>query len=155
MILTAINLLEDIYCEWVPKQKIIKTNLWSSELSKLSANAFLAQRISSINSISEICESTGADIKEVSKAIGSDKRIGSQFLNAGPGLRSCFKKDILNLVYLCRYYGMNFVGDYWEQVIKINEWQQKKFTRRLLIKCLALSQVRKFYFRLFFQGEYK
>ena len=126
----SIELLEKIYLNWVPKKKIIKTNLWSSELTKLSANAILAQRISSINSISEICESTGADIIEVSKAIGSDNRIGLNFLNAGPGFGgSCFKKDILNLVYLCRYYGMDKVADYWEQVIKINLWQQKRIYR--------------------------
>jgi len=131
----AINCLEQIYIKWVSKHKIIKTNLWSSELSKLSANAILAQRVSSINSISEICEATGADIKEVSLAIGSDKRIGHKFLNAGPGFGgSCFKKDILNLVYLCRYYGMDSVANYWEQVIKMNEWQQKRILKIILDK---------------------
>ena len=131
----AINCLEEIYMQWVSKDKIIKTNIWSSELSKLSANAFLAQRVSSINSISEICESTGADIKEVSLAIGSDKRIGNKFLDAGPGFGgSCFKKDILNLVYLCRYYGMDTVANYWEQVIRMNEWQQKRIHKIILDK---------------------
>ena len=108
----------------------------SSELSKLVANAFLAQRISSINSISALCESTGADIKEVAKSIGTDTRIGMKFLNAGPGFGgSCFKKDILNLVYLCKYYGLNEVSDYWEQVVKINVWQQKRISK-LIIKNL-------------------
>ena len=126
----AINALEKVYENWVNKEKIIKTNLWSSELSKLTANAFLAQRISSINSISALCERTGADIKEVSKAIGMDSRIGSYFLNAGPGFGgSCFKKDILNLVYLCNYYGLNDVGHYWEKVLEINSWQQKRISK--------------------------
>ena len=117
-------------------KKIITTNLWSSELSKLVSNAFLAQRISSINSISALCESTGADIKEVSKAIGTDSRIGNKFLKSGPGFGgSCFKKDILNLVYLCKYYGLNEVAEYWEQVVKINRWQQKRIST-LVIKNL-------------------
>ena len=108
----AIEILTAIYSKWVPRDKILCTNLWSSELSKLMANAFLAQRISSINTVSAICESTGANVKEVSKAIGMDSRIGSKFLNAGPGFGgSCFKKDILNIVYLTRYYGLDEVGD--------------------------------------------
>ncbi len=132
----SINLISEIYQNWVDPSKIITTNLWSSELSKLVANAFLAQRISSINSISAICESTGANIHEVAKAIGTDTRIGSKFLNPGPGFGgSCFKKDILNLVYLCRYYGLNEVGDYWEQIVKINIWQQKRISA-LVIKNL-------------------
>ena len=132
----AINLLVNIYKKWVDSRKIITTNLWSSELSKLVANAFLAQRISSINSISALCESTGANIQEVKEAIGSDTRIGNKFLNAGPGFGgSCFKKDILNLVYLCRYYGLNEVAEYWEQIVKINLWQQKRISA-LVIKNL-------------------
>jgi len=132
----SIKHIADIYKNWVNPKKIITTNLWSSELSKLVANAFLAQRISSINSISALCESTGADIQEVALAIGSDSRIGNKFLDAGPGFGgSCFKKDILNLVYLCRYYGLNEVSDYWEQIVKINTWQQKRISL-LVIKNL-------------------
>ena len=132
----SINVLSGIYKNWVDPNKIITTNLWSSELSKLVANAFLAQRISSINSISALCETTGADINEVAKAIGTDSRIGSKFLKPGPGFGgSCFKKDILNLVYLCRYYGLKEVGDYWEQVIDINKWQQSRISS-LIIKNL-------------------
>ena len=131
----SINLLEEIYLNWVPKQKIIKTNLWSSELSKLAANAFLAQRISSVNSISAISEATGADVKEVSKAIGLDKRIGEKFLNAGPGFGgSCFKKDILNLIYLCNYFGLQEVGEYWKQVISLNEWQKERIYKLIVKK---------------------
>ena len=123
----AMKSLNDIYLNWIPQQKIILTNLWSSELSKLSANAFLAQRISSINSISAICEVTGADIKEVASAIGKDTRIGSKFLKAGPGFGgSCFKKDILNLVYLAKYFGLDEVADFWRNVVKINSWQQRR-----------------------------
>ena len=124
---TAINQLKKIYYNWVPKGKVICTNLWSSELSKLIANAFLAQRISSINSVAAICEASGADVREVSKAIGSDKRIGSDFLNSGPGFGgSCFKKDILNLTYLCKHFGLEEVAEYWEQVVLINNWGQKR-----------------------------
>ena len=131
----SINALEEIYLNWVPKEKIIKTNLWSSELSKLAANAFLAQRISSINSISAFCEVSGANVYEVSKAIGKDKRIGSSFLQSGPGFGgSCFKKDILNLVYLCNYFGLKEVGDYWQGVIKINEWQQERIYKIIVDK---------------------
>ena len=125
----SINLVSNIYKHWINPEKIITTNLWSSELSKLVANAFLAQRISSINSISALCETSGADINEVAKAIGTDSRIGSKFLKPGPGFGgSCFKKDILNLVYLCRYYGLKEVGDYWEQVVDINQWQQRRIS---------------------------
>ena len=132
----SINLISDIYKRWIDQDKIITTNLWSSELSKLVANAFLAQRISSINSISALCESTGANICEVAEAIGTDRRIGRKFLNAGPGFGgSCFKKDILNLVYLCRYYGLNEVADYWEKVVYINLWQQQRISS-LVIKNL-------------------
>ena len=131
----SINLLSDIYRNWVDSEKIITTNLWSAELSKLVANAFLAQRISSINSISALCESTGANINEVAQAIGTDSRIGKKFLNSGPGFGgSCFKKDILNLVYLSRYYGLNEVADYWEQVVKINLWQQRRISSLVIRK---------------------
>ena len=131
----AINALVNIYLNWVPYEKIICTNLWSSELSKLAANAFLAQRISSINSISAFCEATGADIQEVAKAIGADKRIGNQFLSAGPGFGgSCFKKDILNLVYLSNYFGLPEVANYWNQVVALNTWQQDRIYRIVVDK---------------------
>tara|TARA_B100000989_G_scaffold225448_1_gene172719 strand:- start:139 stop:1527 length:1389 start_codon:yes stop_codon:yes gene_type:complete len=131
----SINLLSDIYKRWVEPKKIITTNLWSSELSKLVANAFLAQRISSINSISALCETTGANISEVVRAIGTDTRIGDKFLKPGPGFGgSCFKKDILNLVYLSRYYGLEKVADYWEQVVGINDWQQKRISTLVIRK---------------------
>ncbi|MAV64794.1 MAG: UDP-glucose 6-dehydrogenase [Candidatus Marinimicrobia bacterium] len=132
----AISALESIYLNWVAKEKIIKTNLWSSELSKLAANAFLAQRISSINSISALCEATGADIGEVSKAIGMDNRIGSKFLKPGPGFGgSCFKKDILNLVYIANYYGLNELAKYWQQVLDLNKWQNRRISK-IIIKNL-------------------
>ncbi len=131
----AIKSLVNIYLNWVPVEQIICTNLWSSELSKLAANAFLAQRISSINSISAFCEATGADIKEVAKAIGTDKRIGNQFLSAGPGFGgSCFKKDILNLVYLSGYFGLPEVANYWNQVVAMNTWQQDRIYKIVLEK---------------------
>jgi UDPglucose 6-dehydrogenase len=125
--------LVDIYSRWVPEERIIASNIWSSELSKLVANAFLAQRVSSINSISALCEKTDADVSEVAKAVGMDSRVGSKFLNAGIGFGgSCFKKDILNLTYLCNYYGLPEVADYWESVIKINEYQQERFIANIL-----------------------
>ena len=126
----AIDLLAGIYAHWVPQQQILRTNIWSSELSKLSANAFLAQRISSINSISAFCEASGADVREVARAIGTDSRIGPKFLEAGPGFGgSCFQKDILNLVYLCRHFGLQEVADYWESVVALNTWQQHRISR--------------------------
>ncbi len=132
----SINLISNIYKNWINPKKIITTNLWSSELSKLVANAFLAQRISSINSITALCEKTGANIDEVALAIGTDSRIGEKFLNAGPGFGgSCFKKDILNLAYLCRFYGLNEVADYWQKVVDINLWQQKRISE-IVIKNL-------------------
>ena len=132
---SSIEALKAIYLNWVPSEKIITTDLWSSELSKLIANAFLAQRISSINSVSAICESTGADIKDVALAIGSDKRIGKYFLNAGPGFGgSCFKKDILNLIYICNHYGLYDVSSYWEKTIEINNWQQKRISNIIVEK---------------------
>ena len=131
----ASDLLIEIYERWIPKNKIIKTNVWSSELSKLVSNAMLAQRISSINSISSICEQTGADIEEVSKAVGMDKRIGSEFLKPSIGFGgSCFKKDILNLVYLCRHYGLDEVAEYWHQVVKINDFQKNRFAQKIIDK---------------------
>ena len=131
----SIDELEEIYANWVPRNKILRTNLWSSELSKLTANAFLAQRISSINSISAFCEATGADVREVAKAIGTDSRIGSKFLNAGPGFGgSCFQKDILNLVYLCRHFGLPEVANYWESVVVLNTWQQHRIARLVVHK---------------------
>ena len=126
----AIEALAAIYGQWVAPQKILRTNLWSSELSKLTANAFLAQRISSINSIAAFCEATGANVREVARAIGADSRIGEKFLQAGPGFGgSCFQKDILNLVYLCRHYGLEEVAAYWEQVVKLNIWQQHRIAQ--------------------------
>ena len=131
----AVNKLKDIYFNWIPSEKIICTNLWSSELSKLISNAFLAQRISSINSVAAICEESGADVREVSKAIGSDRRIGKEFLNAGPGFGgSCFKKDVLNLVYLCRHFGLEEVANYWEQVVLINSWNQRRIYKIIVQK---------------------
>jgi UDPglucose 6-dehydrogenase len=125
--------LVDIYSRWVPEERIITSNIWSSELSKLVANAFLAQRVSSINSISALCEKADADVSEVAKAVGMDSRVGGKFLNAGIGFGgSCFKKDILNLAYLCNYYGLPEVADYWEGVIKINEYQQERFIANIL-----------------------
>uniref|UniRef100_A0A3B3V0Z2 UDP-glucose 6-dehydrogenase n=1 Tax=Poecilia latipinna TaxID=48699 RepID=A0A3B3V0Z2_9TELE len=132
----AIKALCAVYEHWVPKSRIITTNTWSSELSKLAANAFLAQRISSINSISALCEATGADVEEVAKAIGMDQRIGSKFLKASVGFGgSCFQKDVLNLVYLCEALNLPEVASYWQQVIDMNEYQRRRFACRI-IDCL-------------------
>jgi UDPglucose 6-dehydrogenase len=129
----AINALVNVYGNWVDKTKILTTNVWSSELSKLTANAFLAQRISSINAMSELCEKTGADVNEVAKAIGMDSRIGSKFLKASVGFGgSCFQKDILNLVYIAKSYGLNEVADYWEQVIIMNDHQKRRFSNKIV-----------------------
>lgn len=129
----AIESLASVYGSWVSQDKILRTNVWSSELSKLTANAFLAQRISSINAISELCEHTEANVNEVAKAIGMDSRIGSKFLNASIGFGgSCFQKDILNLVYIARSYGLNAVADYWEQVIILNDHQKRRFSDKLI-----------------------
>lgn len=129
----ALATIVDIYNRWVPREKIITTNVWSSELSKLVANAFLAQRVSSINSISAVCEASGADVDEVANAIGHDSRIGSKFLKSSVGFGgSCFQKDILNLVYLCNHFGLTEVSEYWRQVIAMNEYQRKRFTRRVI-----------------------
>ncbi|TRX34788.1 UDP-glucose 6-dehydrogenase [Flavobacterium sp. ZT3R18] len=129
----AIQALVDVYSNWVSPEKILTTNVWSSELSKLTANAFLAQRISSINAMSELCEKTGADVNEVAKAIGMDSRIGSKFLKASVGFGgSCFQKDILNLVYIAKSYGLNEVADYWEQVIIMNDHQKRRFSNNIV-----------------------
>jgi UDPglucose 6-dehydrogenase len=129
----AIQAIVDIYAQWVPREQIITTNLWSSELSKLVANAFLAQRISSINAISALCEQTEADVAEVAHAIGTDSRIGPRFLRASVGFGgSCFRKDILNLVYLCEYYHLYEVAAYWEQVVKMNEYQEARFVSNMV-----------------------
>ncbi|MDQ3003249.1 MAG: nucleotide sugar dehydrogenase [Fibrobacterota bacterium] len=123
----------EIYANWVAKANIIESNVWSAELSKLAANAFLAQRISSINSISALCEKTEADVDEVAYAIGTDSRIGPRFLKASVGFGgSCFQKDILNLVYICHSYGLHEVAEYWESVVKLNQWQQKRFIQNML-----------------------
>jgi UDPglucose 6-dehydrogenase len=124
----AVQALVEIYANWIPREKIVTTNVWSSELSKLVSNAFLAQRISSINSISALCEATGADVEEVATAVGKDSRIGPKFLKASVGFGgSCFQKDILNLVYLCQQYGLDEVADYWQGVISINDYQKNRF----------------------------
>ncbi|MFC3414170.1 nucleotide sugar dehydrogenase [Algoriphagus hitonicola] len=129
----AMQELVNIYASWLPKDRILTTNVWSSELSKLVANAFLAQRVSSINAISELCEVTEADVQEVAKAIGKDSRIGPKFLNASVGFGgSCFQKDILNLVYISKSLGLNEVADYWEQVIIMNDHQKNRFARKIV-----------------------
>jgi UDPglucose 6-dehydrogenase len=131
--LKARNELIEIYANWVSKERIITSNIWSSELSKLVANAFLSQRISSINSITALCEKTEANITEVARAVGMDSRVGNKFLNASVGFGgSCFKKDILNLVYLCRHYGLEEVANYWQGVLRINEYQKERFALNIL-----------------------
>ncbi|TQI71956.1 UDPglucose 6-dehydrogenase [Gramella sp. Hel_I_59] len=129
----AVQALVDIYAHWLPKEKILTTNVWSSELSKLTANAFLAQRVSSINAMSELCEKTGADVNEVARAIGMDSRIGPKFLKSSVGFGgSCFQKDILNLVYIAKSYGLDEVADYWEQVIIMNDHQKRRFAANIV-----------------------
>jgi UDPglucose 6-dehydrogenase len=129
----ATQMLVDIYAEWIPIERILTSGIWSSELSKLAANAFLAQRISSINAFSALCERTGADIDEVSRAVGMDNRIGSKFLKASVGFGgSCFQKDLLNLVYLCQHFGLPEVAMYWEQVLKINKYQRHRFAKQII-----------------------
>jgi UDPglucose 6-dehydrogenase len=129
----AIRQLSQIYENWVNISSIITTNTWSSELSKLAANAFLAQKISSINSISAICEASGADIEQVARAIGSDSRIGNRFLQASIGFGgSCFQKDINNLIYLCETFNLKEVAEYWHQVILINDYQKKRFAKKII-----------------------
>lgn len=129
----AVEALVSVYANWVPRERIITTNLWSSELSKLVANAFLAQRISSINSISALCEATGANVDEVARAIGTDSRIGPKFLKSSVGFGgSCFQKDLLNLVYLCESFNLPEVADYWRQVVKMNDWQKTRFVEKII-----------------------
>ena len=129
----AVEALVNIYAHWIPKERILTTNVWSSELSKLTANAFLAQRVSSINAMSELCEKTGADVNEVSKAVGMDSRIGSKFLKSSVGFGgSCFQKDILNLVYISKSFGLHEVADYWEQVIIMNDYQKRRFAYKIV-----------------------
>ncbi|KAG6687003.1 hypothetical protein I3843_11G049500 [Carya illinoinensis] len=129
----AVQALKDVYSHWVPEDRIITTNLWSAELSKLAANAFLAQRISSVNAMSALCEATGANVSQVSNAVGKDTRIGPKFLNASVGFGgSCFQKDILNLVYICECNGLTEVAKYWEQVIKVNDYQKNRFVNRVV-----------------------
>ena len=131
----AMDALVSIYASWVPREKILTTNVWSSELSKLTANAFLAQRVSSINAISELCEKTGADVNEVAKAVGMDSRVGPKFLKASVGFGgSCFQKDILNLVYIARSFNLQEVADYWEQVIAMNDHQKRRFAANMVRK---------------------
>lgn len=129
----AKHALVDVYAHWLPKERILTTNVWSSELSKLTANAFLAQRVSSINALSELCEVTEADVDEVARAIGTDSRIGPKFLKASVGFGgSCFQKDILNLVYIAKSYGLKEVADYWEQVILMNDYQKRRFSEKIV-----------------------
>ena len=129
----ATDALAEIYAQWLPEERILRTNVWSSELSKLTANAFLAQRVSSINAMSELCEVTGADVQEVARAIGTDSRIGPKFLKASVGFGgSCFQKDILNLVYIAKTYGLDEVADYWEQVIIMNDYQKRRFAEKIV-----------------------
>jgi len=133
--LAAAAKLVSVYANWVPKEQILTTNLWSSELSKLVANAFLAQRVSSINSISALCEATGADVSEISRAVGMDARIGKRFLQSSVGFGgSCFQKDILNLVYLCETFGLEECAQYWNQVVLMNDYQKKRFSQKMVAK---------------------
>lgn len=131
----AAQALVDVYANWVPAEKILTTNVWSAEMAKLAANAMLAQRVSSINALSAFCEATGADVDEVARAVGTDSRIGGKFLKAGVGFGgSCFKKDVLNLVYLCEHHGLPEVAAYWQQVIEINEWQKRRVAKAVVAK---------------------
>lgn len=133
--LKAAETLANVYAKWVPRENVLTTNLWSSELSKLVANAFLAQRVSSINSISALCEATGADVSEISRAVGMDDRIGKRFLQSSVGFGgSCFQKDILNLVYLCETYGLDECASYWNQVVSMNDYQKKRFSEKMVAK---------------------
>jgi UDPglucose 6-dehydrogenase len=129
----ALQTLVDVYARWVPRERIMTTNVWSSELSKLFSNAMLAQRVSSVNALSALCEVTGADVDEVARAAGADTRLGPKFLKASVGFGgSCFQKDILNLVYLCEHYGLREPADYWRQVIGINDWQKRRFVKQMV-----------------------
>ncbi len=129
----ALQTLVDVYARWVPREQIMTTNVWSSELSKLFSNAMLAQRVSSVNALSALCEVTGADIDEVARAAGADRRLGPKFLTASVGFGgSCFQKDILNLVYLCEHYGLREPAEYWRRVIAINDWQKARFVKQMV-----------------------
>jgi len=129
----AMDALTEVYAHWMPRERILQTNVWSSELSKLTANAFLAQRVSSINAISALCEKTGADVDEVARAVGTDSRVGPKFLKSSVGFGgSCFQKDILNLVYICRSLGLQEVADYWDQVIIMNDYQKRRFAENII-----------------------
>lgn len=140
---SAAQALVEVYANWVAPEKILTTNVWSAEMAKLAANAMLAQRVSSINALSAFCEVTGADVDEVARAVGTDSRIGGKFLKAGVGFGgSCFKKDILNLVYLCEHHGLPEVAAYWQQVIEINEWQKRRVAQAV-VKCLGGSVIGK------------
>merc|ERR1712003_523697 len=131
--LKAVETVVSVYANWVPRERIITTNLWSSECAKLVANAFLAQRVSSINSISALCEATGANVAEISRAVGMDDRIGKRFLQASVGFGgSCFQKDILNLVYLCETYGLRECAEYWNWVVQMNEYQKSQFSLNMV-----------------------
>ena len=142
--LAAIDALVDVYASWIPRDRLLTTNVWSSELSKLTANAFLAQRISSINAISALCEATGADVEEVARAIGTDSRIGPKFLKSSVGFGgSCFQKDILNLVYLCDFFGLPEVARYWEQVVILNDYQKRRFGEKILAKLFNTVSAKK------------
>jgi len=133
--LKAAETLVSVYAHWIPRERILTTNLWSSELSKLVANAFLAQRVSSINSISALCEATGADVSEISRAVGMDDRIGKRFLQSSVGFGgSCFQKDILNLVYLCETFGLDECAEYWNQVVAMNDYQKSRFSKKMVAK---------------------
>jgi len=140
----AVEKLANVYGRWIPQERILRTNLWSSELSKLTANAFLAQRISSINAISALCEATEADVDEVAHAIGRDSRIGPKFLRASVGFGgSCFQKDILNLVYLCQFFGLPEVAEYWRQVVTMNDYQKHRFSRRIVQELFGTVSAKK------------
>ena len=140
----AVEELASIYEQWVERDRIITTGLWSAELSKLTANAFLAQRISSINAIAGLCEATGADVEEVRRAIGSDQRIGQQFLRPGPGFGgSCFRKDLLNLIYLAEHYGLDPVADYWRSVVELNSWSQKRIAELVVRRMFGGLRMKK------------
>merc|ERR1712003_312983 len=131
--LKAVETVVSVYANWVPRERIITTNLWSSECAKLVANAFLAQRVSSINSISALCEVTGADVTEISRAVGMDDRIGKRFLQPSVGFGgSCFQKDVLNLVYLCETLNLPECAEYWNQVILMNDYQKRRFASRII-----------------------
>jgi len=129
----AVEALAAVYERWVPTERVLRANLWSAELSKLIANAMLAQRVSSMNAVSALCEATGADVQQVARCVGTDSRIGPKFLNASVGFGgSCFQKDILNLVYICESVGLQQVADYWAAVVSMNDYQKTRFVGRVI-----------------------